>query len=174
MAFFGLVLCRITGGCLNFALSGSVTKDLQVAREPHLCYVPQNLLEWHVVLSCCYSRLCIIQTTCRPDAERLCIQTVKCSHICVTDWWKFGMISRLHYWTQAHYYYYFFFVLTRPNIEQIKSHTLCWTWENSNIVIVASNICKEFIYSWAFSYSMIVMGHLLSSLRAWFTKGLCV
>lgn len=84
MAFFGLVLCRITGGCLNFALSGSLTKDLQVTQEPHLCYVPENLLEWHVVLSCCYSRLCIIQTTCRPDAEQICIQTVKSSHICVT------------------------------------------------------------------------------------------
>lgn len=32
-----------------------------------VCHVVRNLLDWHVLLFCCYSRLCIIQTTCCWD-----------------------------------------------------------------------------------------------------------
>ena len=32
-----------------------------------VCHVVRNVLDWHVLLLCCYSRLCIIQTTCCWD-----------------------------------------------------------------------------------------------------------
>lgn len=46
--------------------------------------VVRNMLDRHILLFCCYSRLCIMQTTCCWDTERDCKQTLKRNYFCDT------------------------------------------------------------------------------------------